>query len=57
MRRPTAFVTALAGTVAVTRRTTCSARMMKAGPAAKAEARKRGARSAEFQKGRPPRPT
>ena len=33
------------------------ARIRKAGPAAKAEARKRGAMMAEFQNGRPPSPT
>ena len=38
-------------------RMTCRARMMKAGPAVKAEARKRGPTMEEFQKGRPPRPT
>ncbi len=42
---------------AETRRTTCSARMMSAGPAVNADARKRGPMMAEFQNGRPPRPT
>ena len=42
--------------VAVTRRTTCSARMISAGPAANALARKRGAIIAEFQNGLPPSP-
>jgi len=41
----------------VTRRTTCMARMISAGPAVNAEARKRGPTMDEFQKGRPPRPT
>ncbi len=38
-------------------RTTWSVRMMNAGPAANALARNRGAMMAEFQNGRPPRPT
>ena len=46
-----------AGTVAVTRRTTWIARMISAGPAVNAEARKRGPTIAEFQNGLPPKPT
>jgi len=42
---------------AVTRRMTWSARMISEGPAANADARKRGPTIAEFQNGRPPRPT
>jgi hypothetical protein len=37
-------------------RTSCSASTMNAGPVTKADARKRGASSAVFQNGRPPRP-
>ena len=40
----------------MTRRTTCIARMISAGPAVNAEARKRGPTIAEFQNGRPPKP-
>ena len=40
----------------VKRRMSCSSTMTNAGPVMNADAMKRGASSAEFQKGRPPRP-